>query len=104
MQPKDHKPKEPKPKEPKPKGDSMEKQTLNELHQLCDDFYTINEDNLTDEEATRLFEIKEELKTEMTRCKYTSNEFIAWANQQVKNQTQVTKSLHEWLVYLCKTL
>lgn len=82
----------------------MEKQTLNELHQLCDDFYTLNEDNLTDEEATRLFEIKKELKAEMTRCKYTSNEFITWVNQQVKNQNLVTKSLHEWLVYLCRNL
>lgn len=82
----------------------MEKQTLNELHQLCDDFYTLNEDNLTDEEATRLFEIKKELEAEMTNCEYTSNEFITWASQQVKDQTRVTKTLREWLFYLCRNL
>lgn len=52
----------------------MNKQTLNELHQICDDFYTLNEDNLTDEEASRLFEIKKELEVEMTKCEYTNNE------------------------------
>lgn len=80
----------------------MEKQTINELHQLCDDFYTLNEDNLTDEEANRLFEIKKELKAELARCKYTSNEFITWVGQQVMNQNFATKSLNEWLVYLCR--
>ena len=82
----------------------MNKQTLNELHQLCDDFYTLTEDNLTDEEASRLFEIKNELKVELTRCEYTNNEFITWASQQVKDQTCVTKTLREWLFYLCRNL
>lgn len=82
----------------------MNKQTLNELHQLCDDFYTLNEDNLTDEEASRLFEIKKELEleVELTSCEYTSNEFITWVRQQVKNQTCVARSLRGWLFCLCR--
>lgn len=80
----------------------MNKQTLNELHQLCDDFYTLNEDNLTDEEASRLFEIKEELELEMTRREYTSYEFITWARQQLKDQTCVARSLRDWVFYLCR--
>lgn len=82
----------------------MNKQTLNELHQICDDFYTLNEDNLTDEEASRLFEIKKELEVELTSCEYTGDEFITWARQQVKNQTGETKTLREWLFYLCRNL
>lgn len=92
----------------------MNKEQLNELLQLADDYYTINEDVLTQEDVDRINNLKSAIKSELGEQEMTTGDFAFWLNQHedirrvwaisALDWEPATKSLEEWLIYLSKTL
>lgn len=93
----------------------MNKGQLNELLQLTDDYYTINEDVLTQEDVEHINNLKSAIKLELGEQEMTTGDFAFWLNQHedehlkgwaviVLDWDPATKSLKEWLIYLSKTL
>ena len=93
----------------------MKKVQLNELLQLTDDYYTINEDVLTQEDVERINNLKSAIKSELDEQEMTTGDFAFWLNQHedehlkgwaviVLDWEPMTHTLREWLIYLSKTL
>lgn len=93
----------------------MDKTTLNDLKRLCDDYYTINEDVLTEDDVAHIHNLKTAIDKALTETELSTGDFAFWLNQQederlkswaviVLDWDPATKSLKEWLIYLSKTL
>lgn len=92
----------------------MNKAILIDLKRLCDDYYTINEDVLTEDDVCRIDNLKAAIDEELAETELTTGDFAFWLNQRedirrvwaisVLDWPQETKSLQEWLIYLSKTL
>lgn len=93
----------------------MDKTTLNDLKRLCDDYYTINEDVLTEDDVAHIHNLKTAIDKALTEAELSTGDFAFWLNQQederlkswaviVLDWDPATKSLEEWLIYLSKTL
>ena len=93
----------------------MNKEQLKDLLQLADDYYTINEDVLTQEDVDRINNLKSAIKSELDEQEMTTGDFAFWLNQHedehlkswavvVLDWPRETRGLEEWLIYLSKTL
>lgn len=92
----------------------MDKTTLNDLKQLCDDYYTINEDVLTEDDVAHIHNLKTAIDKALTETELSTGDFAFWLNQRedirrvwaisALDWEPATKSLQEWLIYLSKTL
>lgn len=93
----------------------MNKEQLKDLLQLVDDYYTINEDMLTQEDVDRINNLKSAIKSELSEQEMTTGDFAFWLNQHedehlkswaiiVLDWESMTHTLREWLIYLSKTL
>lgn len=93
----------------------MNKAMLNDLKRLCDDYYTINEDVLTEEDVARIHNLKTAIDEDLAKTELSTGDFAFWLNQHederlkswaviVLDWDPATKSLEEWLIYLSKTL
>ena len=93
----------------------MNKAILLDLKRLCDDYYTINEDVLTEDDVCRIDNLKAAINEELAETELSTGDFAFWLNQQederlkswaviVLDWDPATKSLQEWLIYLSKTL
>lgn len=92
----------------------MDKTTLNDLKRLCDDYYTINEDVLTEDDVAHIHNLKTAINKALTETELSTGDFAFWLNQQedirrvwaisALDWEPATKSLEEWLIYLSKTL
>lgn len=93
----------------------MDKTTLNDLKRLCDDYYTINEDVLTEDDVAHIHNLKTAIDKALAETELSTGDFAFWLNQQederlkswaviVLDWDPATKSLEEWLIYLSKTL
>ena len=93
----------------------MNKAILLDLKRLCDDYYTINEDVLTEDDVCRIDNLKAAINEELAETELSTGDFAFWLNQQederlkswaviVLDWDPATKSLEEWLIYLSKTL
>lgn len=59
----------------------MNKEQLKDLLQLADDYYTINEDVLTQEDVDRINNLKSAIKSELGEQEMTTGDFAFWLNQ-----------------------
>lgn len=59
----------------------MNKEQLKDLLQLADDYYTINEDVLTQEDVDRINNLKSAIKSELCEQEMTTGDFAFWLNQ-----------------------
>lgn len=59
----------------------MNKEQLNALLQLADDYYTINEDVLTQEDVDRINNLKSAIQSELDEQEMTTGDFAFWLNQ-----------------------
>lgn len=92
----------------------MDKTTLLDLKRLCDDYYTINEDVLTDNDVAHIHNLKAAIDKALTETELSTGDFAFWLNQRedirrvwaisALDWEPATKSLQEWLIYLSKTL
>ena len=93
----------------------MNKEQLKDLLQLADDYYTINEDVLTQEDIDRINNLKGVIKNELGEQEMPTGDFAFWLNQHedehlkgwaviVLDWDPATKPLKEWLIYLSKML
>lgn len=93
----------------------MNKAILLDLKRLCDDYYTINEDVLTEDDVCRIDNLKAAINEELAETELSTGDFAFWLNQHederlkswaviVLDWDPATKSLQEWLIYLSKTL
>lgn len=92
----------------------MNKAMLNDLKRLCDDYYTINEDVLTEDDVARIHNLKAAIDEDLAKTSLSTGDFAFWLNQRedirrvwainALDWPQETKSLQEWLIYLSKTL
>lgn len=92
----------------------MDKTTLNDLKRLCDDYYTINEDVLTEDDVAHIHNLKAAIDEELAETELSTGDFAFWLNQRedirrvwaisALDWEPATKSLEEWLIYLSKTL
>lgn len=92
----------------------MDKTTLNDLKRLCDDYYTINEDVLTEDDVAHIHNLKTAIDKALTETELSTGDFAFWLNQRedirrvwainALDWEPATKSLEEWLIYLSKTL
>lgn len=93
----------------------MDKTTLNDLKRLCDDYYTINEDVLTEDDVAHIHNLKTAIDKALTETELSTGDFAFWLNQQederlkswaviVLDWPRETRGLKEWLIYLSKTL
>lgn len=93
----------------------MDKTTLIDLKQLCDDYYTINEDVLTEDDVCHIQNLKKAIDEDLAKTSLSTGDFAFWLNQHederlkswaviVLDWDPATKSLEEWLIYLSKTL
>lgn len=92
----------------------MDKTTLNDLKRLCDDYYTINEDVLTEDDVAHIHNLKAAIDKALTETELSTGDFAFWLNQRedirrvwaisALDWEPATKSLQEWLIYLSKTL
>lgn len=92
----------------------MDKTTLNDLKRLCDDYYTINEDVLTEDDVAHIHNLKTAIDKALIETELSTGDFAFWLNQRedirrvwaisALDWEPATKSLQEWLIYLSKTL
>lgn len=92
----------------------MDKTTLNDLKRLCDDYYTINEDVLTEDDVAHIHNLKTAIDKALTETELSTGDFAFWLNQRedirrvwaisALDWEPATKSLQEWLIYLSKML
>lgn len=92
----------------------MDKTTLLDLKRLCDDYYTINEDVLTEDDVAHIHNLKTAIDKALTETELSTGDFAFWLNQRedirrvwaisALDWEPATKSLQEWLIYLSKTL
>lgn len=92
----------------------MDKTTLNDLKRLCDDYYTINEDVLTEDDVAHIHNLKTAIDEDLAKTELSTGDFAFWLNQRedirrvwaisALDWEPATKSLQEWLIYLSKTL
>lgn len=92
----------------------MDKTTLNDLKRLCDDYYTINEDVLTEDDVAHIHNLKTAIDKALIETELSTGDFAFWLNQRedirrvwaisALDWEPATKSLEEWLIYLSKTL
>lgn len=93
----------------------MNKEQLKDLLQLVDDYYTVNEDVLTQEDVERINNLKKAIDEDLAKTELSTGDFAFWLNQHedehlkswaviVLDWDPATKSLEEWLIYLSKTL
>lgn len=93
----------------------MDRTTLIDLKQLVDDYYTINEDVLTEDDVSHIQNLKKAIDEDLAKTNLSTGDFAFWLNQHedehlkgwaviVLDWDPATKSLEEWLIYLSKTL
>lgn len=93
----------------------MDKTTLIDLKLLCDDYYTINEDVLTEDDVAYIQKLKKAIDEDLAKTNLSTGDFAFWLNQQedehLKNWAVIVldwpreiRDLEEWLIYLSKTL
>lgn len=93
----------------------MDRTTLIDLKQLVDDYYTINEDMLTEDGICRIQNLKKAIDEDLAKTNLSTGDFAFWLNQHederlkswvviVLDWPRETRDLEEWLIYLSKTL
>lgn len=93
----------------------MDRTTLIDLKQLVDDYYTINEDMLTEDDVSHIQNLKKAIDEDLAKTNLSTGDFAFWLNQHedihlkswaviVLDWNPATKPLEEWLIYLSKTL
>ena len=93
----------------------MDRTTLNDLKQLVNDYYTINEDVLTEDDAAHIQNLKKAIDEDLAKTNLSTGDFAFWLNQHedehlkswaviVLDWPRETRGLEEWLIYLSKTL
>ena len=93
----------------------MDRTTLIDLKQLVDDYYTINEDVLTEDDVCHIQNLKKAIDEDLAKTNLSTGDFAFWLNQHedehlkswaviVLDWPQETRGLEEWLIFLSKTL
>lgn len=93
----------------------MDRTTLIDLKQLVDDYYTINEDMLTEDDVCHIQNLKKAIDEDLAKTNLSTGDFAFWLNQHedehlkswaviVLDWPRETRGLEEWLIYLSKTL
>ena len=93
----------------------MDRTTLIDLKQLVDDYYTINEDMLTEDGVCHIQNLKRAIDEDLAKTNLSTGDFAFWLNQHedehlkswaviVLDWPRETRDLEEWLIYLSKTL
>ena len=93
----------------------MDRTTLIDLKRLCDDYYTINEDVLTEDDVSHIQNLKKAIDEDLAKTNLSTGDFAFWLNQHedehlkswaviVLDWPRETRGLEEWLIYLSKTL
>ena len=93
----------------------MDRTTLIDLKQLVDDYYTINEDVLTEDDVCHIQNLKKAIDEDLAKTNLSTGDFAFWLNQHedehlkswaviVLDWPQETRGLEEWLFFLSKTL
>lgn len=60
----------------------MDKTTLLDLKRLCDDYYTINEDVLTEDDVAHIHNLKTAIDKALTETELSTGDFAFWLNQR----------------------
>lgn len=93
----------------------MDRTTLIDLKQLIDDYYTINEDMLTEDGVCHIQNLKKAIDEDLAKTNLSTGDFAFWLNQHedehlkswaviVLDWPRETRGLEEWLIYLSKML